>query len=198
MNTESKAENAPLAKKERKSSPGVRNSRFQTVPTAFPHCLNRREKTHRKSARPGISRPPAVGRRDSKGMEWSKNIQGDGENGSSSESAPVVPVLQFGHECTRFRSRHQRDQQLIRTPALFSVFGAKQVLPPASWNCWLARGNAARRVAGSGWNDNHLRHKNICKKDKNPVDSRTSFAKIHNSWWMVMAFVDKYVVALSN
>jgi hypothetical protein len=42
MNTESKAKDAPLAKKQRKSPLGFRNSRFQAVLTALPHCLNRR------------------------------------------------------------------------------------------------------------------------------------------------------------
>ncbi len=40
MNTDSKAENAPLAKKVGKSLPGVRISRFQAILTAFLYCLN--------------------------------------------------------------------------------------------------------------------------------------------------------------
>jgi len=40
MNTDNKAKNLPVAKKQRKSPPGVRNSRFQAVLAAFRYCLN--------------------------------------------------------------------------------------------------------------------------------------------------------------
>ncbi len=45
MNTDSKAENAPLAKKVGKSLPGVRISRFQAILTAFLYCLNHNSET---------------------------------------------------------------------------------------------------------------------------------------------------------
>ena len=46
MNTDSKAQNAPLAKKEAKSLPGVRNSRLQAVLRAFLYCLNHKSRNY--------------------------------------------------------------------------------------------------------------------------------------------------------
>ena len=58
MNTDSKAENAPLAKKEGKSLPRVRNSRFQAVLRAFLYCLNHSGGFSERAQKPLAPCPP--------------------------------------------------------------------------------------------------------------------------------------------